>query len=69
MRKLSMETFTQSRKRKGESPENSTKKKRPVGSDTISYLKEKAELDAELKREEMKIRWQNLMRSEHSRKI
>lgn len=36
------------------------KSKRATGSDTVAFLKEKAELDAELKREELKIRKQEM---------
>ena len=56
MRKASMETFSQTKKQKGE--QEVKKSKRATGSDTVALLREKAELDAELKREELKIRKQ-----------
>lgn len=56
MRKSSMETFAQTQKRKALPSEDVKKSKKPVGSDTLAYLKVKAEIDAELKREELKIR-------------
>ena len=58
MRKASMETFSQTKKRKGE--QDVKKRKRATGSDTVAFLREKAELDAELKREELKIREQEM---------
>ena len=59
MRKLSMETLAASKKRKAETNNEGEKPKRNVsssGSETIAYLKMKAEVDAELKREEMKLK-------------
>ena len=58
MRKASMETFSQTKKRKGE--QEVKKSKRAAGSDTVAWLREKAELDAELNREELKIRKQEM---------
>ena len=54
MRKSSMETFAQSKKRKGEQEQK--KSKRSTGTETVAYLREKAELDASLKREELQLR-------------
>ena len=54
MRKASMETFSQSKKRKGEWEQK--KCKRSTGNETVAYLREKAELDASLKREELQLR-------------
>ena len=54
MRKSSMETFAQSKKRKGEQEQK--KSKRFAGTETVAYLREKAELDASLKREELQLR-------------
>ena len=53
MREASMETFSQTKKRKGE--QEVRKSTRATVSDTVAFLREKAELDAELKREELKI--------------
>ena len=53
-----METFSQTKKQKGE--QDVKKSKRATGSDTVAFLREKAELDAELKREELKIREQEM---------
>ncbi|XP_068707511.1 caldesmon-like [Montipora foliosa] len=58
MRKATMETFSQTKKRKGE--QDVKKSKRATGSDTVAFLREKAELDAALKREELKIRKQEM---------
>ena len=52
MRKSSMETFAQSKKRKGEQEQK--KSKRFTGTETV--LREKAELHASLKREELQLR-------------
>lgn len=54
MRKASMETFAQSKKRKGEQEQK--KCKRSKGTETVAYLREKAELDASLKREVLQLR-------------
>ena len=54
MRKSSMETFAQSKKRKGEQEQK--KSKRSTGTETVAYLRERAELDASLKREELQLR-------------
>ena len=54
MRKSSMETFVQSKKRKGEQEQK--KSKRSTGAETVAYLRERAELDASLKREELQLR-------------
>ena len=51
MRKSSMETFAQSKKRKGEQEQK--KSKCSTGTETVAYLREKAELDASPKREEL----------------
>ena len=53
-RKSSMETFAQSKKRKGEQEQK--KSKRSTGTKTIAYLREKAELDASLKREDLRLK-------------
>ena len=58
IRKASMDTFSQTKKRKGE--QEVRKSTRATGSDTVTFLREKAELDAELKREELKIREQEM---------
>lgn len=58
MRKASMEAFSQTKKRKG--GQDVKKSKRATGSDTVAFLREKAKLDAELKREELKIREQKM---------
>lgn len=54
MRKASVETFAQSKKRKGEQEQK--KCKHSTGTETVAYLREKAELDASLKREELQLR-------------
>lgn len=54
MQKASIETFAQSKKRKGEHEQK--KCKRSTGTETVTYLGEKAELDASLKREEFQLR-------------
>lgn len=47
-----METFAQSKKRKGEQEQC----KRSTGTETVAYLRGKAEFDASLKREELQLR-------------
>ena len=49
MQKASMETFAQSKKRKGYQEQKNCK--RSKGTETVAYLREKAKLDASLKRE------------------
>ena len=51
MRKSSMETFAQGKKREDEQEQK--KCKHPTSTETVAYLIEKAELDACLKREEL----------------
>lgn len=53
-RKASMETSAQSKKRKGEQEQK--KCKRSTSTETVAYLREKAELDSSLKREELQLR-------------
>lgn len=56
MRKISMETFGTSKKRKAESdelPEEKRCKKRTVGCDTVQFLKEHSEMRFQFKREEI----------------
>lgn len=58
IRQLAMETLAESKKRKCETKDGG-KPKRKVssnGTDTIAYLKMRSELDAELKREEIRIK-------------
>ena len=56
MRKMSMETFAASKKRKSD-PDESTEekrcKKRRGGSDTVQFLKEHSEMEFQFKREEL----------------
>ena len=58
MRKAALETFSQSKKRKGEQVVK--KSKRATGSETVAYLKEKSELNADLKKEELLLRQREL---------
>ena len=53
-RKSSMETFAQSKKRRSEQEQK--KSKRSTGTETVAYIREKAELDASLRREELQLR-------------
>ena len=57
MRSQSLETFQQTRKRLGnESAEAPKSKKRSSGTETITFLKLKAEKDAKLKQQELDMR-------------
>ena len=58
MRQLSMETLAESRKRKSESKDGEKPKRRvsTTGSETIAYLQNKSGVDAQLKREELRLR-------------
>ena len=56
MRKLSMEKLGETLKRKGEEDGGATPRKRASGSETIVYLREKAERDFDLKKEETETR-------------
>ncbi|XP_068753222.1 putative uncharacterized protein DDB_G0274435 [Montipora capricornis] len=56
MRKLSMEKLGETLKRKGEEDGGATPRKRASGSETIVYLREKAERDFDLKKEELETR-------------
>lgn len=67
MRKASMETFFQSKKRKGEKEQK--KCKRSTGTETVAYLREKAELDASLRREELQLRKAELDVKKSNKKI
>ena len=58
MRKAALKTFSQSKKRKGEQVVK--KSKRATGSETVAYLKEKSELNADLKKEELLLRQREL---------
>jgi len=56
MRKPSMEKLGETLKRKGEEDGGATPRKKASGSETIVYLREKAERDFDLKKEEMETR-------------
>ena len=56
MRAKAMETFKTGKKRKSDGGEPDKKSKKTSASETMTYLKEKAELAAELKREELQVR-------------
>ena len=58
VRKAALETFSQSKKRKREQVVK--KSKRATGSETVAYLKEKSELNADLKKEELQLRQRKL---------
>ena len=56
MRKLSMEKLGETLKRKGEEDGGATPRKRASASETIVYLREKAERDFDLRKEELETR-------------
>ena len=56
MRKLSMEKLGETLKRKGEEDGVAAPRKRASGSETIVYLREKAERDFDLRKEELETR-------------
>ncbi len=58
MRKMALETFKETQKRKESGDEQTTprKKKRASGSDAIGFLKEKTEMEVKLKAEEMELK-------------
>jgi hypothetical protein len=61
MRLQSLETFAETKKRKAENSEeddesSKARKTRRSGSDTLLYLKEKAEMDMEFKKEELQLK-------------
>lgn len=56
MRKLSMEKLGETLKGKGEEDGEETPRKRASGSETIVYLREKAERDLNLRKEELETR-------------
>ena len=58
MRKAALETFSQGKKRKGEQVVK--KSNRATGSETVAYLKEKSELNADLKKDELQLRQREL---------
>lgn len=62
MRRLSLETFKETQARNSEIGEPSRKKRRASGSDTMTYLKEKAEMDMKIKSEEMQLRKNEIAR-------
>lgn len=67
LKKASMETFSQSKKRKGEQEQK--KCKRSTGAENVAYLREKAEFDASLKREELQLRKAELDVKKSNKKI
>ena len=58
MRQMSMETLAESRKRKSESKDGEKPKRRvsTTGSEKIAYLQKKSDIDAQLTREELRLR-------------
>ncbi|XP_046861642.1 inner centromere protein-like [Xenia sp. Carnegie-2017] len=59
MRRCSMETFKETKKRNGEEENNepsAKKKKRTSGSDVMRYLREKGEIDIKMKADEVEVR-------------
>ena len=61
VRRRALENLGQTQKRKKDDDEDSPgRKKRDSGSETLVYLKEKAERDFELKRERMKVKQQEM---------
>ena len=58
MRQLSMETLAESRKRKSESKDGEKHKRRvsTTGSETIAYSQKKSDVEAQLKRKELRLR-------------
>ena len=56
MRKLSLEKLGETLKRKGEEDGGATPRKRASGSETIVYLREKAERDFDLRKEQLETR-------------
>ena len=61
MRKRSLETFKDSAKRNADEQQGARlKKSRASGANTLSYLKDRAEVEATLKREELEIKRQEL---------
>ena len=56
MRKECMETFSETKRRKGEENEaSSSKRRRRSGDDTLAYLREKMEIDREFKNRELRL--------------
>ena len=61
MRQLALETLVETTKQNSEEPTSETKKKsRSSGSETLSYLREKAEREQEFKLNEMLLRREEL---------
>ena len=56
IRNRCMETFGETSKRKSSEEDETPKKKRRTGSETVTYLREKAERDYKLKEQEMPIK-------------
>ena len=56
IRKKAMESLGQTKKRKIEQGASESKKSRRSGNDTVQFLREKAELDRETKKEELRLK-------------
>ena len=60
VRQLAMENLTQTKKRKSQEEEEPKKAKRNTGTDTIVYLKQRAEQEQELRQQELDLKKQEL---------
>lgn len=60
MKHSAMESFAQSQKRKGQDQERKRKRKMSNGSDTIAYLQQRYQVDSELRKEELKLKQEEL---------
>ena len=56
IRQKSVETFSETRKRNSEEDDTPRKRGRSSGSETIAYLRQKSEVDADLKKEELRLK-------------
>jgi hypothetical protein len=60
MRQSAMESLAESKKRKGGDQGEKRKRKLSNGSDTIAYLQQRYQMDSELKRDELKLKQEEL---------
>ena len=60
MRQSAMESLAETKKRKGDSEAGKRKRKMSNGSDTIAFLQQRYQVDSELKREELKLKQEEM---------
>ena len=60
MQQSVMESLAETKKQKGDSEAGKSKRKMSNGSDTIAFLEQRYQVDSELKREELKLKQEEM---------